>query len=134
MTFQFRVFLIGLVVLIGSVAACAVARAGEAEVSWTHPTTFVGGAPIPANGLSATEINYGVCNATKTGFLTTPAPVTVSVPFPTAERTITNLGTASWCFRARSLTVGTTPTPSDWTNFVFKDIIDKPLPPVLTVR
>jgi hypothetical protein len=111
-------------------AFAAGAKADDATVTWTHPTQYVDNSPIPAGGISATEIQYGKCNATRTGLLATPAPVTVSVPFPTTTRTITGLTTAEWCFAARSLQpVG---SPSDWTAQVWKLIDIKPKPPVLS--
>jgi hypothetical protein len=106
------------------------ARGADGVVSWTHPTQYTDNTPIPAGGLSGTEIQYGKCNATRTGLLATPAPVTVSVPFPATTRTITGLTNAEWCFAARSTQpVG---SPSDWTGFAWKLIDLQPKPPVLS--
>jgi hypothetical protein len=128
MTYHFRAFLIGVVLLASVVLACTIAHAGEATVSWEHATTNTDGSPIGT--IVRTEINYGLCNVDKTLLMPTPAPVILQIPYPTNERVITALPTGTWCFQARTYT----DTYSDWTPFVWKDIIDKPNPPSLSVR
>lgn len=115
--------------LISLLGAAIQAYAADATVSWTHPTQYTDNSTIPAGVLTATEIRYGICNATKTGFLASPAPVTVSVAYPGTTRTITGLGAGAWCFQARSLAGAS--NPSDWTGYAFKDIVLVPKPPVL---
>lgn len=119
----------GLVVSILAVVGARASQAADATVEWNHPTQYTDNTTIPAGVLTATEIRYGICNATRTGFLASPAPVTVSVPYPTATRTISGLGNGSWCFQARSLAGPS--NPSDWTGYAFKDIVLVPKPPVL---
>lgn len=104
--------------------------AGDALVSWEHPTQYVDGTAIPTNGISRTEIEYGVCNAGKTGFLAAPAPVIVQVAYPTKERLVASLGAADWCFRARTVAANVADTTSDWTGLVWKTITMKLGPPV----
>lgn len=108
-----------------------VSLAGEANLSWTHPTQYEDNTPIPAGTLTATEIRYGICNSTRTGLQSTPAPVTVSVPQPANTHVITGLANGAWCFAARSM-IGT--TASNWTQYVSKDVVNTPKPPTgLTV-
>jgi len=94
--------------------------ADTADVAWTNATQYTDGTAIPAGGLTATEIQYGVCDTARTGFLTSPAPVTVSVAFPGTSRSIAGFGNGTWCFRARHL-AGTS-LPSDWTPMVWKTV------------
>lgn len=125
----FRAAIIG--ALVGLLAlAFTDARGADGTLTWAHPTQYVDNTPIPAGGLSGTEIRYGRCNATRNGLLATPAPVTVSVPFPATTRTITGLSNGEWCYQARSTQpVG---SPSDWTGHVWGLIDLKPKPPVLS--
>lgn len=115
-----------------ALALGAPAIAGELDVTWTHPTQYTDGSAIPANTLTATDVAYGLCNAAKTGFAGTPT--IVSVPYPTATKTVTGLGNGTWCVQARSV-AGT--SLSDWTGFAWKDIVLVPKPPtglVVTAR
>lgn len=116
--------------LVGLGLAIGTAHADDGTVTWTHPTQYVDNTPIPAGGIAATEIQYGKCNATRTGLLATPSPVTVSVPFPATTRVISGLTTAEWCFAAR--TTQPIGSPSDWTGYVWKLVDIKPKPPVLS--
>jgi hypothetical protein len=106
------------------------ANAADATLTWTHPTTFTDGTPIPATGtgaITATDLEYGLCNAAKNGFGATA--VIVSVPAPATTRIVTGLGNGSWCFHART----NAGAPSAWTGFVAKDVVLIPNPPVLAV-
>ncbi len=107
---NFRLFLVALALL--SVSGPLLAQ--EASLSWQHPTQYTNGTALPLASIARTEVEYGVCNAGKTGFLATPAPVIVSVPAPPAVRVITGLAPGTWCFRARTVVTGN-PTPSAWT-------------------
>jgi len=100
--------------------------AGEAQLTWTHPTQYEDGTAVPAGTLVRTSLIYGICNATSNGLLATPAPVTVTVPYPATTHTITGLGNGKWCFAARSETAT---EQSVWTGYVWKDVILKPKPP-----
>ena len=71
---HFRLFLIALALLSFSGPLLA----GEAATSWTHPTQYTDGTALPIGQIARTELEYGLCNAGKTGFLATPAPVIVS--------------------------------------------------------
>lgn len=90
------------------------AKAGEANLSWIHPTTYTDGSPLPIGQIARTEVEYGLCNAGKTGFLASPAPVIVTIAPPPAVRVVTGLSPGTWCFRARTVATTTT-TPSAWT-------------------
>jgi hypothetical protein len=105
------------------------AQAADATLTWSHPTQYTDNSPIPAGALTQTAVIYGKCNATQTGLLTTPAPVTLTVAYPATSRVITGLGEGSWCFAARSETAS---AQSAWTGYVFKTIVLTPKPPVLS--
>lgn len=103
-------------------------------MSWTHPNQYVDGTTLAISAIERTEIEYGICNALNTGFMATPAPVTVSVAAPAAARTITGLAAGTWCFRARTWVISNL-TPSAWAvktdgTMAFKVIIPPaPKPP-----
>ena len=110
-------------------AGMANARAGDATLTWTLATHNTDGTTIPTTGagsLTQTSVIYGLCNATSTGLLTTPAPVTLAVPVPATTRVITGLGNGNWCFAARS---DTATAQSAFTSYVAKSIILIPNPP-----
>jgi hypothetical protein len=91
-----------------------VAGAGDANLSWTHPTTYTDGTALPISQIARTEVEYGLCNAGRTGFLASPVPVIVTVAPPPATRVVTGLAPGTWCFRARTVATTST-TPSAWT-------------------
>lgn len=99
-------------------------EAGNADVAWTHPTAYVDGTPLPLANILRTEIQWGKCNATQTGFDAAIAPITVNVAAPTATQAIPSIPTGRYCFRAR--TVSTASEVSDWTAFVWKDVTNIP--------
>lgn len=103
-----------------------VAKAADGDLSWQIATQYTDGTVMPAGTVTGTGIRYGICNATATDLLATPAPVTLVVPVPAVTRTITGLGAGTWCFAVRTETAT---TPSDYTAFVSKVIILKPNPP-----
>lgn len=98
---------------------------GEANLSWTHPTKNTDGSNIAT--ITRTELNYGLCNTAKNGLLATPAPVIVPVAYPAATKTISSLDNGAWCFQARTVVTGD--VSSAWTTFVWKDIVNTPMPP-----
>lgn len=105
-------------------------QAGEADLSWVHPTTYTDGTPLPIGQIARTEVEYGLCNAGKTGFLASPAPVVVTILPPPNTQKITGLAPGTWCFRARTVATTTT-TPSAWTanangTIAFKVILQAP--------
>lgn len=114
-----------LVTLVGLFATMPV-FAAQADLNWTHPTLYTDGTTIPAGTLTQSSILYGLCNATQTGLLASPTPVTVVVPYPTNTKSITGLGNGTWCFAVRSETAT---AQSDFTSFVSKTIVLKPSPP-----
>lgn len=99
-------------------------EAGNADVSWTHPTQYVDGTPLPLASILRTEIQWGKCNATQTAFDTGVVPITVNVAAPAAAQAIPAIPTGKYCFRAR--TVSTANELSDWTNLVWKDVTNVP--------
>jgi hypothetical protein len=107
------------------------AQSADAIISWTLPTLNTDGSSIPATGpgsLTGVQVIYGKCNTAKTGTLSTPAPVTVTVPFPELTTTIGGLSAGSWCFAARAVTAT---DQSAYTAYVNKSITMIPNPPVL---
>lgn len=121
-------FFLGLTVImivVLSLPKCAFA--GEATLSWTHPTQYEGGVALPIGQIARTEVEYGVCNAGKTGFAASPAPLAGAIAAPAATTTITGLGVGTWCFHARTVTVAG--GVSVWTGFASKTIVAPP-PPV----
>jgi len=77
-----------------------VALAGTATATWTHPTTYVDGKPLPLSEITSTRVeweNYAVGGGfgTKTGEIVVPAPP--------ATATINNLPPGTFCFRSWTL-------------------------------
>ena len=122
----------GLLNVLGLAAIClglfvflpSTCEAGNADVAWTHPTQYVDGTPLPLANIARTEIQWGKCNATQTGFDAAVTPITVNVAAPTAAQAIPAIPTGRYCFRAR--TVSTVAEVSDWTAFVWKDVTNIP--------
>ena len=104
--------------------------AGEAIVTWDHPTQYVDGTPLPGSSIARTDLEYGKCNATRNGLLATPAPVILQVAYPAATRTISSLGAGEWCVRARTVATSATDNTSEWTAFAWKAITMQLGPPV----
>ena len=106
------------------------ADAGEATLTWTHPTQYVDATPLPLANIARTEIQYAKCNAARTGFLSGATPVIGSVAPPPATGTIAGLTAGTWCFRARTVT--TASESSVWSGFVSTVIVDDPVPAIPT--
>ena len=102
----------------------ALASAASADLSWTHPTSYTDGTPLPLASITSSDITYGLCNAGKTAIAGTPT--VVAVPAPAAARSVTGLTNGSWCFQVRTA-VGA--SLSDYTAVVSKDVVLKPSPP-----
>lgn len=98
--------------------------AASADLSWTHPTSYTDGTPLPLASITSTDIAYGLCNAGKTAIAGTPT--VVAVPAPAVSKSVTGLTNGSWCFQARTA-VGA--SLSDYTAVVAKDVVLKPSPP-----
>lgn len=94
---------------------CSSATSNDATLTWTHPTEYTDATPIPDGAITATDIQYGVCNAGQSGISGTPTQV--SVPYPAAEKVISPLDVGWWCFQARTVAGGVS---SEWTMTVFK--------------
>lgn len=116
-------------VLLGLLFA-ATSYAGDAIVSWEHPTQYVDGTTIPANGIARTEIQYGKCDAAKTGFLPDPVATIIPVNHPTKTYTVPSLGAGDWCFRARTIGSASIDNTSEWTAMVWKTVIMQLGPPI----
>lgn len=99
-------------------------EAGNADVTWTHPTQYVDGTPLALASIGRTEIQWGKCNSTMTGFDAGVTPTTVNVTAPTASQAIPAIPTGRYCFRARTVTVAS--ELSDWTAFAWKDVTNIP--------
>ena len=97
-------------------------EAGNANLTWTHPTAYVDGTPLPLANIARTEIAWGKCNAAKTDF--EAAPTTFNVAAPTAAAAIPAIPTGAYCFKAR--TVSTANEVSDWAGPVWKDVTNIP--------
>lgn len=104
--------------------------AGEAIVSWDHPTQYTDGTALPLSAIARTELEYGKCNGTTDGFLASPTPVIVQVAAPAVTRTISSLGAGRWCVRARTIGTSATDNTSAWTNMAWKEITMQLGPPV----
>ena len=107
-----------------------IAHAADATLTWTHPTTYTDGTLIPATGvgsITSTQVEYGLCNATKTGFAGTATNISVTAPL--TSRVITGLTNGSWCFRAATMAGAL----SVFTGVVSKDVVLIPNPPILAV-
>lgn len=117
-------FLAMAAVAIGILLFSCRSHAADADLSWTHPTQYTDGSTLPLASITATDIAYGPCNAGKTAIAGTPT--VVSVPAPTAARTLTGLTNGSWCFQVRTA-VGA--SLSAYTAVVSKDVILTPKPP-----
>lgn len=96
--------------------------AGEAIVTWEHPTQYTDGTALPLSAIARTELEYGKCNAAKDGFLASPTPAIVQVAAPAVTRTISSLGAGDWCVRARTVGTAATDNTSVWTNMAWKTI------------
>lgn len=70
-----------------------VVHAGDAALSWTLPTTYEDGTPLPVSEILGTVVYYGT---TPGG----PYPNTVTVAAPATTATITNLAKGNWYFVA----------------------------------
>lgn len=112
-----------LVVALVSLAP-GLAQAGNADVTWTHPNQYVDGTPLPLASILRTEIQWGKCNATQTGFDAAITPVTINVAAPTASQAIPAIPTGRYCFRARTVT--TANETSAYTGFAWKDVTNIP--------
>lgn len=78
--------------LLGLFFAGAV-HAGDALLSWTLPTTYEDGTPLPVSEISGTVIYYGT---TAGG----PYPNTVVIGAPATTATVPNLTKGNWYFVA----------------------------------
>jgi hypothetical protein len=96
--------------------------AGDAIVSWSHPTTYEDGSPLPVSEILGTVIYYGT---TAGG----PYSSSLSVPAPATTVTITNLAKGNWYFVATS--IATNNLESAKSNEVVKSVASnsKPRPP-----
>lgn len=104
------------------------AHAGEATLSWTHPTAYTDTSALPVAEIARTEIEYAKCNSARTGFMTTATPVIGVFPAPPATGVIPGLAAGAWCFRARTVTVAN--NASVWTGFVSTVIADETVPKI----
>lgn len=97
-------------------------EAGNATVSWDHPTSYVDNTPLAIADIARTEIRWGKCNAAKTDFA--EPGTTFGVSAPTATATIPAIPTGAYCFAARTVTMAN--EASDWTPVVSKDVTNIP--------
>jgi len=97
------------------------AHSAEANLSWTPPTEYVDGTPLPPDALGAYKVYFGL-STTDLQVGTIPAPATeTAVPIPT---------TGTWYFAVTAVT--TTGAESEKSEFVSKafDVLDPtPVPP-----
>lgn len=96
--------------------------AGNAELIWTHPTSYEDASPLALANIARTEVAWGRCNAAKTDFAGTPT--TFNVLAPTATASIPAIPTGPYCFKVRTVT--TANEVSDWTGPVSKDVTNTP--------
>lgn len=102
--------------------------AADAPLTIAVPPTYVDGTALPASAITGYEIQYGLCSADKKSITGTPTLVGTTAP----TKTITGLGSGTWCFQAR---VKTADSQSAWTVdsttglLAYKQIILAPSPP-----
>lgn len=117
-------------VLVVSLALAQVAKAANADLTWTYPATNTDGTAIPASGagsIASSKIEWGSCEGTAFGVKAGEATVNA----PTKAYSVTGLGVGTHCFRAA--VVNSFGVQSDWTGPVQKVIAaPKPNPPVFT--
>ena len=124
-------FIVCAVGLMALLCVATLARAADANLSWTLATQNTDGSTIPASGagsLTGTRVEWGSCVGTAFG----TAAGTVTVPTPATTHTVTGLGVATYCFRAFSRnSYGVESNPSG----VVSKIVPAPTPnpPVLAV-
>lgn len=79
-----------------------VVYAADAPITWTAPTQYTDGTALPASAIASYDIAYGLCSADKKSIV---APATIiNVPGTTLSKTITGLGSGTWCFQVRTVT------------------------------
>jgi len=76
-----------------AIAGSTLSYAGDAILTWSHPTTYEDGTPLPVSEILGTIVYYGT---TAGG----PYTTSVSVPAPATTVTITNLAKGNWYFVA----------------------------------
>ena len=102
------------------------ALAGEAVVTWTHPTARTDGTAFPLTAIGSTLVEYGTCSGTAFG----TASGNQSVTGAATTLTVTNLAAGTWCFHAR--TVDTGGAQSNWSAAVSKVVpVAPPNPPTI---
>lgn len=82
--------------LLLSVLFSTTSLAGDAIVSWSHPTAYEDGSPLPIAEISGTVIYYG-------NVAGGPYPNTVVVAAPATTTTVTGLSKGNWYFVATSI-------------------------------
>lgn len=106
---------------------CGIARAADATLNWTQPTSRTDGTALPLTEIRETQIDYAPCTAVNT-FPATPTGTRV-VTGSSSGAIITGLTYGTWCFRAR--TVDTTGAASVNTGTVYRVYLAPPNPPTL---
>lgn len=91
-------FVISLSVVPGILAFSV--RAADAPLTWSTPTTYTDGTPMPASAIVGYDIRYGLCAADKKSIANTPTVVSA----PASPRTVTGLGSGIWCFQVSTKT------------------------------
>ena len=117
--------------LIGMLAACAAANAGQAILQWTNPTRNTDDTLIPSTGslaLASTIVEYTSC-ASVAAVQWPASPPSVSIVQPATSATLSNLNEGeTYCFRVR--VVNQAGTASDNSNVASKTIsVTVPMPP-----
>ena len=114
-----------LILLLCLVSASAVA--GEAQITWTQPTTNTDGSAIPASGtgrLTGNRVDWGTCTGTAPNYAFGTKAGEQIFTVPTTAYTVTNLAPGTWCFRSYASTTYGESGPSN----VAAKIIAAPMP------
>lgn len=81
--------------------------AGEAQLTWTQPTTNTDGSAIPASGtgrLVGNRVEWGSCTGTAPNYGFGTKAGEQSFTTPTTAYTVPNLAPGTYCFRAYAST------------------------------
>jgi hypothetical protein len=116
-------------IMLGAVALFLMvgnAFAGEATVTWTHPTTRTDGSALPASQIGSTKVEWGTCQGSSFG----TAAGNASAAGAATSLVVPNLPAGTYCFRAATIDTGG--LQSGWSAVVSKVVpVAPPNPPTL---
>jgi len=125
MTWNFRLFLLGLAMLAMTFGFLTRSHAADANVTWENPTTWDNDEPLLPASIEKTVLEWGRCTA-EGNF---PATAEGTGESPGAATAFTARGLAAnvlWCFRAATVAEGQT---SSWSTTATGIFLRRPKPP-----